>query len=147
MTPATASRQASSRMTEELKWTFDDGWILMSVFFNHGQDGASLDDLIVAADLMNHAIPTRSELSRSLSRLASCGVLVEVDSRYRISEEYLPMLAKAYQGRGGMFSTPDKGTKWLSRMKFEVIEAPAIQISAKQLRDAIKRYHQLFRQE
>jgi hypothetical protein len=50
-------------MASLTEWTFTDGWILMSVYFAHGNDGAMLADLIAAADAMNRAIPTSGELT------------------------------------------------------------------------------------
>jgi hypothetical protein len=132
-------------MTKALKWTFSDGWILMSVFGSHGENGATLDELIGVADLINHAIPTSEELSRSLTRLASCGLLAESDGRFRIAERFIPLIAKAAEGRGGLFSTPDKGRKWLARSKFNVDEPVDIKITDKRLSLAFELYRKRFR--
>ena len=134
-------------MTANFEWTFNDGWILMSVYLTHGDVGASLHEMIAAADAMNHAIPTTGELSRSLSRLAACGILAEVDDRFRMTEHYLPMLAKANQGKGGLFNTPDKGKKWLSRMTFDVNDGAEIVITAEQLGEAYTQYRKRLRQK
>ncbi len=48
-------------MTANLEWTFTGGCILMSVDVTHGDVGASHDELIAAADAMNHAIPTTGD--------------------------------------------------------------------------------------
>lgn len=144
--PADLGR-SSAQMTANPEWTFTDGWILMSVYLTHGDVGASLNELIGAADAMNHAIPTTGELSRSLTRLATCGILTEVDNRYRIAEHYLPMIAKANQGKGGLFRTPAKGQKWLSRMTFDVNDAAEISITAEQSGEAYKQYRKRLRQK
>lgn len=132
-------------MTSSIEWTFNDGWILMSVYLTHGDVGASLDELIGAADAMNHAIPTTGELTRSLTRLATCGILTEVDNRFRIGEHFLPMIAKANQGKGGLFSTPDKGKKWLSRMAFDLNEVVEISITSERSGAAYKLYRKRLR--
>jgi len=139
--------RSSAQMTANLEWTFTDGWILMSVYVTHGDVGASLDELIAAADAMNHAIPTAGELSRSLTRLVGCGILTEVDDRFRIPDHYLPLLAKANQGKGGLFSTPDKGKKWLSRMTFDLNDAVEVSISAERSEEAYKQYRKRLRQK
>jgi hypothetical protein len=118
----------------------------MSVFLAHGQDGAALDELIAAADAMNHAIPTRGELIRSLTRLASCGVLSEENGRFRIAKSYLPLIATANQEKGGLFSTPDKGKKWLSQMDFTVDDSVHVAITDQQLSEAFSTYHKRLRQ-
>jgi len=126
-------------------WTFTDGWILMSVFAAHGQDGAPLKQLIAAADGMNHAIPTTTELSTALTRLASCGILSEHTGRFRIAGEYLPLIATALKGRGGLFSTPEKGRKWLKRMKFEARSSSIhVSITDEQIAEACNRYREDF---
>lgn len=127
-------------MTTRLEWTFNDGWILMSVFLTHGESGAPLDELIGAADAMNHAIPTRKEISRSLTRLASCGIVTEKDGRFRIADTYLPLIAKANQGKGGLFSAPDKGKKWLSKTPFETDDSARITIADERLSLAFESY-------
>ena len=132
-------------MTSSLEWTFNDGWILMSVSLTHGDDGASLDELIGAADAMNHAIPTEGELSRSLTRLVSCGILIEDDGRYRIVDAHMPLIAKANCGKGGLFSTPEKGKKWLSRMQFEVDESVRVSITEEQQSLAFDLYRKRLR--
>lgn len=81
--------RSTKLMTDWLQWTFNDRWILMSVYLTQGEDGASLHDVVGAADAMNHAIPTCGELSRALTRLASCGVLTERDDQFHIVHQYL----------------------------------------------------------
>jgi len=127
-------------MTGQLEWTFTDGWILMSVFVMHGESGASLDEVIRAADAMNHAKPTKGELSRSFSRLAACGILTVDNGRFRIAATHLPLLAKANKGKGGLFSTPDKGRKWLTQMQFEVDESIRVSGGDTQLSEAFDEY-------
>ncbi len=76
--------------------------------------------IIGAADATNHAIPTAKEFSTTFTKLAKCGVLAVDQGRYTIAREFLPGIRKAYEGRGGLFATGDKGLKWLKR--FAVIE-------------------------
>jgi hypothetical protein len=132
-------------MTHNAEWSFNDGWILMSVYLTHGENGATLQELIGAADAMNHAIPTTGELSRSLTRLAQGGILSQAGDRLRIAESYLPLIATANQAKGGLFSMPDKGTKWLSQTTFEVIETACITITEEQSSEACEKYLQLLR--
>jgi hypothetical protein len=127
-------------MTDMRAWTINDGWILMSVFLTCGERGASLADVIGAADVMNHAIPTSGELSRSLTRLAACGIVIEHAGRFRIADELLPLIAKAKEGKGGLFSIPEKGNKWLSRTRFEADDAVRVVITDEQVASAYESY-------
>jgi hypothetical protein len=56
------------------------------------------------------------------------------------------MIAKANQGKGGLFSTPDKGKKWLSKMHFGVNDAARVLIAEGQSGEAYKQYRKLLRQ-
>lgn len=112
----------------------------MSVYFSHGQEGATLADLIAAADAMNHAIPTSGELTRALTRLAKCQVISHVDDRFRIETHFLPSLAAANEKKGGLFATPDKGKKWLSKTKFEIDEDARITVSDEDVTAAFNEY-------
>ncbi len=114
----------------------------MSVFLAHGERGATLDELIGAADAMNHAIPTNGELSRSLTRLASCGILTESGGRFQIADRFIPLIAKANEGRGGLFGTPGKGKKWLARSKFDVDDSIDISITGERLSSAFALYRE-----
>lgn len=113
----------------------------MSVYLTHGKDGASLDELISAADAMNHAIPTRGELTRSLTRLASCRILSEEEERFRIADTHLPSIAQA-KGTCGLVSMPVQGKKWLSRTHFDVDDSIRVSITDEQLSVACDMYRQ-----
>lgn len=56
-------------------WQWADAWVLAAI---PDPPGGSLSTVIGAADVINHAIPTRSELSRGIGALVAAG-LVEVD--------------------------------------------------------------------
>lgn len=117
----------------------------MSVYVTHGPQGASLADLIAAADVMNHAIPTSSELTRSLTRLAQCRVINQVDGRYCIASNFLPAVAAARVKRGGLFATPDKGRKWLSSIDFEMDETAKITVSEEDVTSAFEQYRDVLK--
>ena len=124
-------------MTE---WAWNDGWILMSLFLAQGESGAELDMLIATADATNHAIPAAKELSTTFTKLARCGVLSVDQGRYTIAPEFLPGIRKAYDGRGGLFATGDKGVRWLKR--FAVIEGTnqRINVTEAKAKSAYNRY-------
>jgi len=43
---------------------------------------------------------------------------VEVaDKRFRLKDELLPEIKKAYSGRGGLFESAKKGEKWLKSLR------------------------------
>lgn len=107
---------------EQLEWSWSDGWLLMALLLAQGTKGARLFELIATADLTNHSIPTAEELSSALTKFVRCRLATAVRGRYRLSPQHVPAIRKAYEGRGGLFSSGDKGLKWLARAAL----APAI---------------------
>ncbi len=96
-----------------MNWSWDQGWILAAVFMMNKEEGATLAEVVAAADTINHAIPTVSELSVALSKLAGCGVLRVSDGRYFVAAEHLASLTKAMKRKGGVFAGADACLKWL----------------------------------
>lgn len=129
----------------DTEWTINDGWILMSAFLAGGDSGASLQMLVGTADVLNHAIPTRGELSRALTRLARIGVISNKDGLFVIAPEWVTEIEKARGGKGGLFSLPEKGKKWLARNKFPMIET-SITISDDELTEAVALYRKMLQQ-
>ena len=126
----------------DTEWTISDGWILMSAFLAGGDSGATLQMLVGTADVLNHAIPTRGELSRALTRLAGIGVISNKDGLFVIAPEWVTEIEKARGGKGGLFSLPEKGKKWLARNKFPIIET-SITISDDELTEAVALYRKM----
>ncbi|GAA0566811.1 hypothetical protein GCM10010172_58320 [Paractinoplanes ferrugineus] len=73
-------------------WQWNDAWIFVSAVIAERLErdramhaalpvtGASLADVLAAADFLHHAVPTRPELEESVRRLAGAGlILVEDD--------------------------------------------------------------------
>ena len=122
------------------EWTWNDGWILMSVFLAQGEDGAELHQIIGVADAINHAIPTSQELSESFARFANCGLMVNEGDRYAIASEFLSAIKKAYDGKGGLFSSADKGLKWLKKSGLVENAKQCVDVDDRQVESAYNRY-------
>jgi hypothetical protein len=117
----------------------------MSVLLVHSEDGASLTALIGAADATNHAIPTVGELSRALTRLTNAGVVSATDQRFKIAASYLEELDAAKSKKGGLFTFPEKGKKWLCSKSFEIESEESISVSPEELKQAYEEYTQSIR--
>ncbi|KAB7619364.1 hypothetical protein F3N43_13910 [Alkalilimnicola sp. S0819] len=122
------------------QWTWTDGWLLMAVFMAKQGEPAELHEIIAAADAMNHAIPTPSELSSAFTKLAQCEILEPVGDRYVVSERHLSGVATAYSGKGGLVRTPDKGLKWLLETSHTPSTAEQVVVLAAKFRHAFKQY-------
>lgn len=114
----------------------------MSLLLVHSEDGASLTALIGAADATYHAIPTVGELSRALTRLNNAGVISVIDQHYKIASHYLDELETARSKKGGLFSLPEKGKKWLCSKSLDIETRGAVTISPEELKDAYNQYTQ-----
>ena len=117
----------------------------MSLLLVHSEDGASLAALIGAADATNHAIPTVGELSRALTRLSKVGVVSALDQRFKLTANYIEELEAIKSKKGGLFSLPEKGKKWLCSKSLDLEERASIRISAEQLKQAYDEYTQSLR--
>ena len=87
----------------------------MSIFLANGSTPAKLEEIIAAADAMNHAIPRKNEFSESFGKLLAIGVIHISDNEFCIEPDHTQSITKAYDGRGGLFETPNKGRVWLNR--------------------------------
>jgi len=62
-------------------WTWVDAWLFAATADSDG--GTSLSRLLGAADALNHAIPTRAELSSGLGALVSAGLIERTPDGFR----------------------------------------------------------------
>jgi hypothetical protein len=122
------------------QWTWNDGWILMSIYLVQSKEETSLADVISAADETNHAIPTPNELSNAFTKLINAGVLKIEKNNYKLSNEYLGEIEKAYKTKGGKFESANKGEKWLNKTGLEVIKSPRLTVTQEEVENAYKLY-------
>ncbi|MCO8277361.1 hypothetical protein M1L60_42970 [Actinoplanes sp. TRM 88003] len=78
-------------------WQWNDAWIFVSAVIAERLErdraqhaalpmvGASLADLLAAADFLHHAVPSRAELEESVRRLAGAGLLVVEDDLVEVA--------------------------------------------------------------
>src|SRR5205085_7111143 len=88
--PATAGARHHCRM-EVGGWHWNDAWIFVSAVIAERLErdralhaalpvtGASLADVLAAADFLHHSVPSREELEESLRRLTGAGLLTVDD--------------------------------------------------------------------
>jgi hypothetical protein len=78
-------------------WQWNDAWIFVSAVIAERLErdraahaalpitGASLADVLAAADFLHHAVPTRQELQDSVRRLAGAGLIVVEDDLVEVA--------------------------------------------------------------
>jgi hypothetical protein len=128
-------------MKEETKqWTWNDGWILMSIYLVQSKERTTLANVISAADAINHAIPTANELSIAFTKLVNAEVLKIENNNYTLSNECFGEIEKAYKTKGGLFESANKGQKWLNSSSLEVIKSPKVAVTEEEVEHAYKQY-------
>lgn len=86
------------------KFNFATAWIFASVT---ADGGVNLPLLIGAADSLNHAIPTRGEITRALKTLYACGLVDINGSHVQLTPHGRTVANDGFARRGGRFSIPD----------------------------------------
>lgn len=78
-------------------WHWNDAWIFVSAVIAERLErdralhaalpvtGASLADVLAAADFLNHSVPTREELEEGVRRLAGAGLLIVEDDLVEVA--------------------------------------------------------------
>ena len=78
-------------------WQWNDAWIFVSAVIAERLErdralhaalpvtGASLADVLAAADFLHHSVPSRAELEESVRRLAGAGLLIVEDDLVEVA--------------------------------------------------------------
>ena len=125
-------------MKLEFEWT--DGWILMAVYGAQKDGSACLADITSAADVLNHAIPNTEELNRSLTKFLQAGILSVDEDRFTLTADACAGLHTACTKRGGLFSIPDKGLKFLAKLGATRQNEQVVDLSEDQVLQAYRKY-------
>jgi len=112
----------------------------MSAYLVQSNSEPTLTDIIGAADATNHAIPTTNELSQAFTKLVNSGVMKIENKSYKIRDEYLGRLEKAYKSKGGLFESANKGQRWLNDSNLEIHKSLKITITENDVTNAYKEY-------
>jgi hypothetical protein len=126
-------------------WGWNDAWILTAAIFGHESRGVRLAQLIAAADILNHVIPTHGQLSRAFSRLASSGLMKIRNKRYLVPRTYRLRIREAIEGQGGVFDLPDNCLKWLQRSGIEPGLSETVSVSKSDVQVAYEDYLELLK--
>jgi len=122
------------------QWTWNDGWIIMSIYLVQSTESTELCDVLGAADATNHAIPTTNELSHAFSKLSNAGVIEVKENKYIINPSFFKDIEAAYNKKGGLFESGRKGEKWLKKSNLEAVMNLSVSVSEKELKEAYDKY-------
>jgi len=72
-----------------------NSWIFLAVAMASGKSPPTLNDIIGAADGINHAIPTHKELQSAFDWLTQQGLILKEGKKYRITDKELVLYGEA----------------------------------------------------
>ena len=126
------------------KFNFRTAWIFASVT---ADDGVDLPLLIGTADSLNHAIPTRGQITRALKVLYACG-LVDINGVHvKLTPHGRAVADDGFARRGGRFCIPDNMRKSLDAANHPSVDSkPDLSfITDESLAAAFQEYRKMLR--
>lgn len=67
-------------------WAWSDAWVLAAIMLTGMDDGATLADVVAAADAINHAILTEDEVQSAVRRLLGAGLITTSRRRFSLTD-------------------------------------------------------------
>jgi hypothetical protein len=95
-----------------MTYLWSDAWLFQAIALASQTHAAALDEVLGAADAVNHAMPTDDELHGALSRLTAGGFIEEVEERFQLTAEVPSELREALAG--GLTRGRDAASKYLN---------------------------------
>jgi hypothetical protein len=100
------------------RWTWSDAWVFSSIDGTGRDDGCRLSEIIMRADMINHAILTEAEFTRAVPRLLAVGLIGAADAeadQYWLTETGRALYRQRMKRRG-MFGWMDAIPPALGRL-------------------------------
>jgi hypothetical protein len=76
------------------RWQPEDPWVLLALVYSRGAGPCGLEQVIAAADFINHAIPMPEEMHGALNRLAAGGLIRSRGGRFAATAKALALFAR-----------------------------------------------------
>jgi hypothetical protein len=122
------------------RWTRSDAWILIAISSAHRKGGATLAEIVGAAEAIKPALPTAGELSRAFSRFVDCGIVRVNNDRYLLARNWQRAVKEIVEGRRGRVSKFDKCLKLLKSAGFKLAQSTTVTVSDSDVRAAFESY-------
>jgi hypothetical protein len=81
-----------------MRWTTADAWVLASL--PGPGDGSTLTEVVMAADMINHAVLVEDEFTQAVNRLTGAGLMAAADGRYALTPAGAELRERGTRGRG-----------------------------------------------
>jgi hypothetical protein len=92
---------------------FSDAWFLTSLIKLN--EWSTMDEIIVAGDVLNHAIFNQEEIDNALEKLIPPGYIETCEQKYRATEKSFELANCSAYKRAGMFAVVDVILKRLNK--------------------------------
>jgi len=94
-------------------YEFNDAWFLTTLILN--KSWASQEEIIVGADILNHAIMSQSEMDEAIAKLIPAGYVEADKGKYRATDKAHELANCSAFKRAGLFTTVDVILKRLNK--------------------------------
>ena len=132
-----------------MKFEYSDAWLLEAIKLSENRDqGATLTDIIQAADSINIAIMTHTEFVTGTRKLKSIGFIIEKDKRFQTTNKFNEWWTTKYgqKSRFSLLKAMEEIEKYL-KTNFGTIEestkALVTEITTADWNRATMEYHKL----
>lgn len=102
-------------MTNKLmKFEHSDSWIFLCI--PRQEPGINREEILAAADHINHAVPTNEELEGALKRGIETGLIASKKEKYFYTEKYRNLIKKIFSSRKDIFKVWDELEQFLTTL-------------------------------
>jgi hypothetical protein len=92
-------------MEQHRAFTFQDAWLLGSLFMHNAEPAeVNLSAILAAGDYLNHAIFTIQELRFSFEKLQAGGWIMVDGNTLKLMERAIALREQVLKGKGGVFT-------------------------------------------
>jgi len=101
-----------------MKFEYSDAWLLEAIKLSEiGDKGATLTNIILASDYINHAIMTNSEFVTGTKKLKKIGLIIEKDKKLKTTDKFNEWWTKTYgqKSRFGVLKAMEEIEKYLNK--------------------------------
>lgn len=122
----------------KVRFDMDDAWLVWAIPAH--PDGTDLRGLISAADAVNHAIPTREQIVRTVNRGLRAGIIERAGGRFRVSPDTREALARATGTSRVWFRQWDAVYAYLSSREWQAVGASRYRLPERRYATVVEEY-------
>jgi hypothetical protein len=125
-----------------IRFDMDDAWLFWSI--PASEEGTDLRGMIGAADAINHAIPSREQIARTINRGLRAGIIEAAGGRFRYAPGFREDIAAANGVSTTWFKQWDAIFSYLSSREWKRIAKGTYRLTEKRYRNVVEEYIRTF---